>query len=585
MTPFAAPSRRFGRRTLTTLLPIAALLATTSLAGSAFAWDGTDGYLTYDGGAQLVYPNDMTDPAGPVSNNGGGYAGPLNGPLVNNGGSTVVQSFQGLSQYDTRNLNSGYSFIPPDTMGAVGATQFMETTNGGYAIYNKSNGALVSAMSDASFWAAAGIVQPEVAPGVRLANGDARVLFDSTSQKWIVESFAPNISSIQIAVSNDSDATHGFKSTQFVGYTTAGGGIADYPTLAIDSAAIYIGTNDFKASTGAFKGTTLNVISRDDIFGAGGPQVTSLKQFFNSYPASYAISDHGYAIQGVNQVNGTDTGKIEAIGLLNYGNVRYDVSNPGTAGATEGPVTLVSPLAAYDSNSPARQPSLLNPRVIDTLDDRLSSAVYEYNGMIFSVHTITRPGTDHTEIQYQVVDAATNALISTGYIGQKTGDTYDYYQGSIAVNSKGQIVIGYNRSGFAADGDISVFAQAFTVHSNGTLGTLGGPDLLVVSPTNDYHNGSLDGQAASGRQRWGDYSQVTVDPNDPANFWVIGEFAREPNDFVNGHPGGTGGTRWGTWISEITVAVPEPGTWALMLTGFGLVGGAMRRRAKVAAAA
>ena len=29
-------------------------------------------------------------------------------------------------------------------------------------------------------------------------------------------------------------------------------------------------------------------------------------------------------------------------------------------------------------------------------------------------------------------------------------------------------------------------------------------------------------------------------------------------------------------------AVPEPAAWALMLTGFGLVGSAMRRRAKVA---
>jgi hypothetical protein len=34
-----------------------------------------------------------------------------------------------------------------------------------------------------------------------------------------------------------------------------------------------------------------------------------------------------------------------------------------------------------------------------------------------------------------------------------------------------------------------------------------------------------------------------------------------------------------------TVGVPEPASWALMITGFGLVGGAMRRRTKVAYAA
>lgn len=33
-------------------------------------------------------------------------------------------------------------------------------------------------------------------------------------------------------------------------------------------------------------------------------------------------------------------------------------------------------------------------------------------------------------------------------------------------------------------------------------------------------------------------------------------------------------------VSELTAAVPEPATWALMLFGFGLVGGAMRSRRK-----
>jgi hypothetical protein len=31
-------------------------------------------------------------------------------------------------------------------------------------------------------------------------------------------------------------------------------------------------------------------------------------------------------------------------------------------------------------------------------------------------------------------------------------------------------------------------------------------------------------------------------------------------------------------------AVPEPATWAMMLVGFGVVGGAMRRRVRVVAA-
>ena len=152
--------------------------------------------------------------------------------------------------------------------------------------------------------------------------------------------------------------------------------------------------------------------------------------------------------------------------------------------------------------------------------------------------------------------------------------------GSIAVNSQGQVVIGYNRSGFdVATGKISVMARTFNTALDGSLVATSGEILLKTSLVDDYHNGSVFGGVATGRQRWGDYSQVSVDPDDIHKFWVIGEFAREYDNAAGGHPGGTGGSRWGTYIAAVT-AVPEPTTWAMMLAGFGVVGalGARRRR-------
>jgi hypothetical protein len=127
-------------------------------------------------------------------------------------------------------------------------------------------------------------------------------------------------------------------------------------------------------------------------------------------------------------------------------------------------------------------------------------------------------------------------------------------------------------------------ARAFKTNADGTLQQLGPEILLKQSLTDRYLNGNPEASGVpAGRQRWGDYSQTTLDPTDPDKFWLIGEFAREANTPENGHPGGTGFSRWGTWISEVSwlnlalTPVPEPATWAMMVLGFGFAGIAIRR--------
>ena len=68
-----------------------------------------------------------------------------------------------------------------------------------------------------------------------------------------------------------------------------------------------------------------------------------------------------------------------------------------------------------------------------------------------------------------------------------------------------------------------------------------------------------------------------MDPTDDNNFYLIGEFAREYNNAAGGHPGGTGGSRWGTWIAVVR-AVPEPASLALVLLALGVMGGASARQ-------
>ncbi len=510
-----------------------------------------------------------------IPNDGNGI-----GAIVSNAG-VITLGTEGISQYDVASV--ARNFIPPDTIGAVGRTQYVQFVNGGFAVYDKASGARTAFTSDTAFW-------QNVAGQPGVPNGDQRIIYNAQANKWLAISFGPNTKDLLIAVSTTSDALGTWKSTSFEGFAPLAAGartLADYPTLALDNNAVYIGTNDFAASTvgGAtnFRGTTLNVIPIADIFGKAGPTTANNVQFRTAFTGGSGDDySRGFAIQGVNSRESTDgTGHIIAASINDYGLTRYDVLDAGTAGAVRTVTASTTIGSPYTANSPARQPAVdvpANQRIIDSFGDQISSSAFENDGKIYSVHTVTEEGTDFTVARVTILDTVTNAVIQEFDIG---GGGFDVYQGSLAVNGLGQVVVSYNRSSLdPAGGRITLAALSFNTNSAGQLvQTSPGEIVLRVSDTDDYHNGSLFQQTFAGRQRWADYSSVTTDPTSIHTFWVTGTFAREYNLPQFGHPGGTGGSRWGTYIAALNVgSVPEPATWAMMLIGFGFVGAAARRR-------
>jgi len=550
--------------------PIAVLLAMQCTAANA---DTIKPYFEFKQAPLTQIPGDL-------STDTNGASAPVS--LATN---RYVFGFEGVSQYDGATL--GRNFIPPDTIGAVGKSQYFETTNGAYAVFDKTTGTRLALMSDVEFWDRAGQTG---------ANGDTRVLYNADAQRWVAVAFGANTKDLQIAISDTSNALGPWKSTKFQGYAGLGGSrtIADYPTLALDKNAVYIGTNDFAntptSSTVSFRSTTLNVIPLDSLFNAAGPTTANLKQFVTPFTGDASDVDRGFALQGVNSSSASSSGTVVATSLFQFDSLAFKVNGLTSSSATA--ATITSPVflgeAAHTTAGPARQPSVSNPanqRVIDTLDDRISSSVYEANGRIYYVKTVnsTADGRDEARVRYTVLDAQTLSILDQGDIG-KAG--YDYYQGSIAVNVFGEVVIGFNRSGLdPTDGKIRFYAETFTTDLNGKLVATSDEILLKESLTDDYHNGSVFGQNAAGRQRWGDYSQVSIDPDDPHLFYLIGEFAREYNLEQFGHPGGTGGSRWGTWIAAINATanlnqVPEPAVWMLLLIGLAAISATSLRRGR-----
>jgi hypothetical protein len=568
-------------------------IASLAVVASVLAGSAAIAQETKSPRLQQRLPRPIVDPGAPgaepvIATQGPGFFAPSptvfgNQPHPN---ARVLKSFNALGDYDTRLLNR--ALIPPDTMGAVGTTQFVQLINGAFGVFDKNTGNLLGGVSDVGFW-------NQLGQGG--TGGDPRILFNHQQQRWIAIGFGQDIKDINIAVSDTADALGNWKATKFEGLARLAGTntdgtplqtIADYPTLAMDNNAIYIGTNNFRQEvpngpTG-YRGTSLFVLNTNDVFDAAGPNLTNT-QVFNTPFVSGGINDttRGFAIQGVNSNEATDgTGHIVAASAFVNGVLAYDILNAGTGSATQSASTLVE--VGYASNAPGRQPGRpgLTPlRNIDTLDDRISGNAWEVNGKTYYTHTITIPGTDRTTVRVTVMDSNTKAVLQTLDLGEAG---YDYYQGALAVSAEGVAVVAYNRSGFSqVDGKIGIYAQTLGMLSDGRLYKSSDAILVKTSDTAGYLNGAReDTGVPNGRQRWGDYAAVTLDPNDANTFWLIGQYAAAPYEVTRpGYPPASGFSRWGQYVAAIDAAVPEPATWAMMIAGFGFVGAAARRTRRV----
>jgi hypothetical protein len=156
---------------------------------------------------------------------------------------TIGLNFRGLTLNDDLNLGSSNSRVA-DTMGAVGPNHIVELLNGAYAVFDKSTGAVVGTkISDAQFWKNAGITSFQLGQQF-----DPRVIYDSQSQRWFATQLAPNDvgNGVRLAVSNDSDPTHGWKAVYIPVESREPALFADFDTLGLNADGVYIGTYNLR---------------------------------------------------------------------------------------------------------------------------------------------------------------------------------------------------------------------------------------------------------------------------------------------------------------------------------------------------
>ena len=451
------------------------------------------------------------------------------GPLAAQTASTP--NFLGASLTD-----SFSPLFPPDTMGAVGPTQFIVAINGHFKSFNKTTGVADGALN----------VDPDVFFASQMTAGgftsDPRVRYDRLSGRWFIVMIdvPPTIvaNKVMLAVS-DTGTISGATVWSFYSFvqstpTPAGdaGCLADYPTLGVDVNALYIGTNMFcGAGWNTFGGTTGFVVRKSSITGGGPIVVTAFRQLTTAAGAG------PYTPQGVDNYDPAATeGYFIGVDNATFSTLMLRrIATPGGTPTISANVSITVATTAYPLTVPHSGNTGGANGKLDALDDRLFAA-HIRNGKLWTAHNIAvntsgqstgtkdRDGVRWYELSVPV-GSGTPTVTQTGTVFDPTATVSNpawYWIPSIMVTGQGHAAVG-----FSSAGNTSFTNAAFA----GRLAGDAANTMQAVTPytTNTFaYNPPGDSGGASGR-RWGDYSYTSLDPDDDMTLWTIQEYASALN--------------------------------------------------------
>ena len=452
-----------------------------------------------------------------------GATGPLSPETATSStsGPEVLASFAAASMNaDASTFGSDQLGAPPDTQVAAGASYLVEPVNSALWVWSKTGAVLSSADLNVFF----------TVPGGYFFT-DPRVAFDSAVSRWFLSGLSVDSSGdsqVYLAVSETSDPT----GTWYV-YTISSqaGVLQDQPKVGFDSSVVVLSWNDYSGSPLTFTGQETWVLNESELLTGSpfyyeyfGPDVTR----FDVVPAiSLTSTTTAYAAYNCSLDNNTGScanGTTSAMGTVALTGVP-----PSTVTWTEYNPTIVPTVSPPAADQPGA------PGSIATNDARFLSVTYDggvlyvagNDGCIPAGDTVERPCVRLIEVAVSSSPAVT-VDEDLGYVGG------DLYYPAVAPDTSGNVFIA---STFSSS---SVYAEAIGLTI--APGSSSFSAVAFEAGAGTYSGGC--GEAGFNGCRWGDYSGVAVDPSNPTDVWLAGEYAP------------TSGSDWGTAIGELTLAPP-----------------------------
>ena len=390
---------------------------------------------------------------------------------------------------------------PPDTTGEVGATQYVQVVNQGYQVFDKATGtSVLGPASIASVWTGFGGVCETS------GQGDPVILYDQLANRWLISQFANGLLDECIAVSTTSDATGTWNRYDFhLSDTDA----ADYPKIGVWPDAYYMTANIFFSVY--YHGPQSYAFDREKMLAGQPATLITFGAMGSPFPPALPADLDGSTLPPPGAPNSVVLFPGNSPPTYRVYHFHVDFANPTNSTFTlfgSSPATGWTALGAL-----VPELGVTSADYLGNLADRLMFrlAYRNFGDHESLVGNWTVQSNNVAGIRWFELRGVTAGPITTFQESTYQPDSTWRWMGSVAMDKFGNMGLGFS-------------ASSATIHPQirytGRMAT----DPINTMPLGEAHIFDGGGSQTATYNRWGDYSDMTVDPVDDQTFWYTTEY-------------------------------------------------------------
>ncbi|WP_223786952.1 fibronectin type III domain-containing protein [Marinicella meishanensis] len=437
---------------------------------------------------------------------------------------------------------------PSDTNGDIGIDHYIQSINNG-----SSSGILILNKADGT--TAASFVLDDIAAGsgtgCGAGTGDPIIMYDQFVDngvgnpigRWVLTEFTGNSLCIYISQTHDPIGPTDLSTWYLYEFISDSGGLPDYPKFGVWRDAYYMGANESNRQYAFDRDNMINgapargyqVFATVGLPGFGFQHLMPADGDGNTLPPAGApgiFMRHRDA-----QYHGDPGGTPDRLEIWEFttdfdtpansaitGPINIDVSDFDTnlGGTNFGDLSVPQPDGATNL-FPLKQPLMWRVQHQTILGKQ-----YLVGNMTTDVN-----GNDYHGVRWWVLERPEASISGADWVlsdegtytsgdGITTGDGVHRWMASAAMDSSGNLAIGYNTSAVTGNNNSAADVYAGMRYA-GRLFT----DPAGTMPRGE--NSIIEGSASNSSGRYGDYTSISVDPVDGCTFWYTAQYNTSGN--------------------------------------------------------